>query len=56
MLIGGGDEWGGRASKVGNCLLKLLCASGEEFGGGGYRGGLSCDGVHLGRQGRVLGK
>jgi len=30
-------------AKVGNCLLKLLCASGEEFGRGGYRGGLSCD-------------
>ena len=41
MLIGGGDKCGGRAcmfTKVGNCLLKLLCASREEIGGGGLSG------------------
>jgi len=41
VLIGGGDKCGGRAcmfAKVGNCLLKLLCASGEEIGGGGLSG------------------
>jgi len=41
VLIGGGEECGGRAcmfAKVGNCLLKLMCASGEEIGGGGLSG------------------
>jgi len=38
VFIGGGDKCGGRAclfAKVGNCLLKLLCASSEEISGGG---------------------
>ena len=41
MLIGGGEECGGRAcmfAKVRNCLLKLLCASSEEIGGSGLSG------------------
>jgi len=40
-LIGGGEKCGGRAcifAKMGNCLLKLLCASREEIGGGGLSG------------------
>ena len=32
-------------TKVGNCLLKLLCWSGEEIGGGGLSGGFLASGT-----------
>jgi len=41
VFIGEGDKCGGRAclfAKVGNCLLKLLCASREEISDGGLCG------------------
>jgi len=41
VFIRGGHKGGGRAclfAKVGNCLLKLLCALREEISGGGLSG------------------
>ena len=42
VFIKGGDKCGGRVclfAKVDNCLLKPLCSSGEEIGGGALSDG-----------------